>query len=86
MLSLACREMGMTPAEAISAATINGAHSLLLANRAGSIEVGKDADLVMLSVPDYREIPYHFGVNLVEMTMTKGRVIHTAPDIQWNAS
>ena len=86
MLSQACREMAMTPAEAISAATINGAHSLRLANRAGSIEVGKDADLVMLSVPDYREIPYHFGVNLVEMTMTKGRVIHTAPDIQWNAS
>ena len=86
MLSLACREMRMTPAEAICAATINGAHALRRAGRTGSIEYGKDADLVMLSVPDYREIPYHFGVNLVEMTMQRGRVIHTTPDIQWNAS
>ena len=86
MLSLACRKMSMTPAEAISAATINGAHALRRADRVGSIEYGKDADLIMLSVPDYREIPYHFGVNLVEMTMKKGRVIHRTPEVLWNAS
>jgi imidazolonepropionase len=83
MIALACRKMNMTPAEAISASTINGAHALRRAHRSGSIEAGKDADLIMLSVPDYREIPYHFGVNLVEMTMRKGRVIYRAPDVQW---
>jgi imidazolonepropionase len=83
MIALACRKMNMTPAEAISACTINGAHALRRAHRVGSIEAGKDADLIMLSVPDYREIPYHFGVNLVEMTIRKGRVIYRAPDVRW---
>jgi imidazolonepropionase len=83
MVALACRNMNMTPAEAISACTINGAHALRRADRTGSIEVGKEADLVILRVPDYREIPYHFGVNLVEMTIRKGRVIWRAPDVQW---
>ena len=83
MIALACRMMSMTPAEAVSASTINGAHALRRAHRAGSIETGKDADLIMLSVPDYREIPYHFGVNLVEMTIRKGRVIYRAPDVLW---
>ena len=76
ILSLACSQMGMTPAEAISAATINGAHALGRADRVGSIEAGKQADLVICNVPDYREIPYHFGVNLVEMTIKRGRVLY----------
>jgi imidazolonepropionase len=83
MIALACRRMGLTPAEAVSASTINGAHAVCRAHRAGSIETGKDADLVMLSVPDYREIPYHFGVNLVEMTIRKGRVVYQSPDVAW---
>jgi len=83
MMALACTKMNMTPAEAISASTINGAHALCRAHRVGSIEVGKEADLLMLSVPDYREIPYHFGVNLVELAIRKGRVIYRAPDVQW---
>jgi imidazolonepropionase len=85
MMFLACRKMRMTPAEAVSAATINAAHALGRANAIGSIEAGKRADLVMLSVPDYREIPYHFGVNLVEMTMKDGRVIFRAPEMRWLA-
>jgi len=62
-MSLACTHMKMSPAEAIAAATINGAWALGLADRKGSIEPGKDADLAVFDVRDYREIPYWFGVN-----------------------
>jgi imidazolonepropionase len=63
VLSLACTHTKMSPAEAIAAATINGAHALRLADRKGSIEPGKDADLALFDVADYREIAYWFGVN-----------------------
>jgi imidazolonepropionase len=76
VLSLACTHMRLTPAEAISAATINGAHALGRADKAGSLEVGKSADLLVLNVAEYREIPYHFGVNTVHMTVKRGRVIY----------
>ncbi len=71
-MSLACTHMKMSPAEAISAATINGAWALRLADRKGSIEPGKDADLAVFAVKDYREIPYWFGVNRCEMTVMNG--------------
>jgi imidazolonepropionase len=74
ILSLACTQMKMTPAEAISAATINGAHSLLLADRKGSIEAGKDADMAVFDVKDYREVAYWFGGNLCEMTIANGEI------------
>jgi imidazolonepropionase len=83
MIALACRAMHMTPAEAIAAATINGAHALRRADRAGSIEYGKDADLLVLSAPDYRELPYHFGVNLVETTIRRGEVIYNRGEVTW---
>jgi imidazolonepropionase len=76
ILSLACSQLRMSPAEAISAATINAAFSLRLHDRAGSLEVGKYADLAAFDVADYREIPYYFGVNLCSMTMKRGVVIH----------
>ncbi len=76
ILSLACDQLRMTPAEAISAATINPAYSLRVHDRCGSIEVGKYADLAVFDVADHREIPYHFGVNLCSMTMKRGVVIH----------
>lgn len=81
ILSLACTYMRMTPAEAISAATINGAWALGCADRAGSIEAGKDADLVMFDASDYREIPYRFGVNLVAMTMKRGVVLYQRGEV-----
>jgi imidazolonepropionase len=74
ILSLACTQMKMTPAEAISAATINGAHALLLGDRKGSIEPGKDADMAVFGVRDYREIAYWFGANQCEMTIANGEV------------
>ena len=76
ILSLACTQLRMTPAEAITAATINGAYALRRGESIGSLEVGKQADFAVFEVADYREIPYYFGVNHCWMTMKRGRVIH----------
>ena len=78
ILSLACTQLRMTPAEAITAATINAAYALRREKRIGSLEVGKQADLAVFEVADYREIPYYFGVNTCWMTMKHGKVIHTS--------
>ena len=72
VLSLACTHMRMSPAEAISAATINGAHALLLGDRKGTIEPGKDGDLVAFQGTDYREIPYWFAMNHCAFTVMNG--------------
>lgn len=71
-MSLACTHMKMSPAEAIAAATINGAWALRVADRKGSIEAGKDADLAIFAVRDYREIPYWLGANGCELTIMNG--------------
>jgi imidazolonepropionase len=73
-MSLACTHMKMSPAEAIAAATINGAWALRVAERKGSIETGKDADLAVFDVKDYREIPYWFGANHCAATVLNGVV------------
>jgi len=78
ILSLACTQLRMTPAEAITAATINAAYSLGRHNRIGSLEVGKQADLAVFEVEDYREIPYYFGVNHCWLTLKSGSVIYAA--------
>ena len=71
-MSLACTHMKMSPAEAVAAATINGAWALHLAGRKGSVEPGKDADLAIFDVKDYREIPYWFGANRCTLTVLNG--------------
>jgi len=76
VLSLASTHMAMSPAEAIAAATINGAHALGMANRIGSLETGKWADFTMFEASGYREIPYHFGVNLAMLTVKSGAVLY----------
>jgi imidazolonepropionase len=73
-MSLACTHMKMLPAEAIAAATINGAWALRVADRKGTIEPGKDADLAVFDVEDYREIPYWFGGNLCTITIMGGKI------------
>ena len=78
VLSLACTQLRMSPAEAIVAATYNAAYSLGRHRRIGSIEVGKQADLAVFEVEDYREIPYYFGVNTCWLTLKSGRVIYAA--------
>lgn len=73
-LALACRYMRLTPAQAIAAATINSAAAIHRADRVGSLEPGKQADLLILSVPDYRHLGYRFGVNLVQTVIKRGRI------------
>ncbi|MFQ6119023.1 MAG: imidazolonepropionase, partial [Methanosarcinales archaeon] len=75
ILTLACIKMKMSPAQAINAATINAAHAINKADTIGSLEVGKQADLIILDVPNYKMIPYHFGVNHVQTVIKKGKIV-----------
>ena len=76
ILSLACTQLRMTPAEAIAAATINAAYALNRSDRLGSLEAGKEADFAVFEVEDYREIPYYFGMNRCWMTVKNGEIIY----------
>lgn len=75
MLTLACTQMKMTPEEAITAATLNAAAAIGLSDELGSIEIGKQADVVIYDVHDYRYIPYHYGVNHVWKVIKNGVVL-----------
>ncbi len=74
-MSLALLQMKMEPEEVINAATVNAAHSMRRGARLGSIEPGKQADLLILDIPDYREWLYHFGVNMVHTVIKRGRIV-----------
>ncbi len=75
VLSLACTQMRMTPAEAIAASTYNGACAVRRQDRLGSIEPGKQADIAIYDVSDYREIPYFTAVNFCSTTFKRGEVV-----------
>ena len=75
VIAMACHFMRMTPAEAITAATINAAHAICRANDVGSLEVGKRADVTVLNAPNHRFLGYSFGVNLVEKVIANGRLV-----------
>jgi imidazolonepropionase len=75
ILSLACFRMKLTPAEGIIAATINSAYAIDKENSIGSLEPGKKADIVVWNVKNYKEIPYHYGVNLVDKVIKNGEII-----------
>lgn len=79
ILSLACAQMRMTPAEVLAAATINGAHASGRGDQVGSLEPGKQADLIVMDVADYREIPYYFGMNHCVAVIKKGQVVYQKP-------
>jgi imidazolonepropionase len=81
VVSLACLRLSLTAAEAISAATINGAHALGLAATTGSLEPGKQADVAILNVSDYRDMASHFGANLVHAAMKRGEMIYREGNI-----
>ena len=74
VIALACRYLRLTPAQAIAAATINAAAAVARADRLGSLEPGKQADLLVLSVSDYRHLGYRFGTNLVQTIIKKGNI------------
>ncbi|MGZ4872134.1 MAG: amidohydrolase family protein, partial [Candidatus Angelobacter sp.] len=75
VISLACTRMKMTPAEAIAAATINAACALRLQGRKGSIEAGKDADMAIFDVKDYREIAYWFAWDRCDRMVVAGQPV-----------
>ena len=84
ILSLACTQLRMTPAEAISAATINPGYSLGREKQIGSLEVGKVADIAIFDVDDYREIPYYFGMNTCHTTIKRGQIIYSKSSLRAN--
>ncbi len=75
IMALACMNMKMTPQEAITAATINAAHAIGYANKVGSLEVGKRADVLILDIPTHTHLIYRFGVNRVETVIKTGKVV-----------
>ena len=75
MVQLACLNMKMTPAEAVTAATFNSGCAIGLNDRIGSLEPGKQADILILNCPNHTFIPYHFGVNLVDTVIKNGSLI-----------
>ncbi len=82
VMSLACTQMRLSPAEAIVASTINPAYSLRRGDRLGSLEPGKQADLTIFDCADYREIAYYFGLNLTNTVVKKGKPVRLPLDIQ----
>jgi imidazolonepropionase len=75
--AMACTQMKMLPAEAVNALTLNAAAALGRSDRIGSLEPGKQADILICDVPDYRHLFYHFGINHVRRVIKPGRVVHT---------
>jgi imidazolonepropionase len=75
VITMACHFMRMTPAEAITAATINAAYAVNRASEVGSLEVGKRADVIVLGVPNHKFLGYRFGVNLVDKVIKNGRLV-----------
>ncbi|WP_420798603.1 imidazolonepropionase [Paenibacillus beijingensis] len=75
IMNLACLSMRMTPAEVLTACTINAAHAIGRADRIGSIEAGKQADIVLFDAPNYMYLQYHYAVNLVDTVIKKGRPV-----------
>lgn len=75
VIAMACHLMHMTPAEAITATTINAAHAICRADEVGSLEVGKKADITILDAPNHKFLGYSFGVNLVEKVIKNGRLV-----------
>jgi imidazolonepropionase len=76
--AIACTRMGMLPGEVVTALTLHGAAALGRSERLGSLTPGKQADVILCAVPDYRELFYHFGINHVECVLKRGRVVHEA--------
>lgn len=75
MLALGCRYMGLTQAQALVAATLNAAHAIGRGDDLGSLEVGRQADFLILDVDDYRQLGYRYGTNLVNTVVKRGEVV-----------
>jgi imidazolonepropionase len=76
--AMACTQMGMLPGEVLTALTLNAAAALGRSDRIGSLTPGKQGDVIVCAVSDYRELFYHFGINHVECVIKRGRVVRPA--------
>jgi imidazolonepropionase len=75
MMTIACTQMSMTPEEAITASTLNGAAAMGISDQFGSIEIGKRADIILYDIPNYRYLAYHFGSNLAAKIIKNGTIL-----------
>ena len=75
MMTIACTQMRMSPEEALVACTLNGAAALNISSTVGSIEVGKNADILIADIPDYKFLAYHFGTNHVTTMIKNGTIL-----------
>ena len=76
MMTMGCTMYKMVPKEVIQGTTIHAARSMGRENEIGSLEVGKQADILLLAIPNYRYLPYHFGVDHVEVVIKKGKIVY----------
>ncbi|MGD8191746.1 imidazolonepropionase [Brevibacillus ginsengisoli] len=83
IMNLACFHMKLTPAEVIVATTINAAHAIGVADRLGSIEAGKQADIVMMDVPTYQHLQYNFGINHVDTVIKAGQIVVSGGQLRY---
>jgi imidazolonepropionase len=74
-MALACRYQKLLPAAALNAVTVNAAHAVGLGDRIGTLEPGKQADILVVAAPDYRHLAYQFGGNLVSRVIKRGKVV-----------
>ena len=78
IVALACRYLKLTQAQALAAATINAAHAIGRGGSIGSLEIGKQADVLIMDVSDYRSIGYRYGTNLVRSVIKRGQIVNRA--------
>jgi imidazolonepropionase len=81
MMTMGCTLFKMTPEEVIQATTVYAAKSMGRENEIGSLEIGKQADILVLDIPNYRYLPYHFGVDHAEIVIKKGRIVYRRRDL-----
>lgn len=75
VITTSCLKLKMLPMEVLAAATINAAYACGIGDKVGSLEVGKQADIIILDAPNHKYIPYHYGINPVETVIKKGRIV-----------
>ena len=78
VMALATRYLRLTPAQALAAATINAAYAIGKGEQVGSLEVGKQGDLVLWNVPTYQHLSYRFGTNMARIVVKRGRIVYNA--------
>jgi imidazolonepropionase len=81
IVALACRYLKLTPAQALATATINAAHSIGRGGSIGSLEIGKQADVLIMDVSDYRSIGYRYGTNLVRTVIKRGQIVYSTQEM-----